>query len=156
MIKPTIGRVILFHPNKKSEMVFPALVCFVHNDALINVGGFDNNGNSFGATSVPLLQDGDEAPDFGAYATWMPYQLGQAKKTEELEKKWNAVEKPSLPELPDVPGVSGSAGMEELPKVLDAAVPRGENIERIVIGPSELDDLMPGSTVAPDAEEPTV
>ena len=73
MIKPSIGRVVLFHPSKKSELVYDAHICFVHNDALINVGGFDNNGNAYGATSVALLQEGDEAPNFGAYATWMPY-----------------------------------------------------------------------------------
>lgn len=155
MIKPSIGRVVLFHPNKKSELVFPALVCFVHNDSLINVGGFDNNGNAYGATSVPLLQEGDEAPNVGAYAEWMPYQVGQAKKTEELLKmtkeglelaKENLGAFQALSEIPApvlTPGVSGSAGMEDLPNVLNAAV----------IAPDELDELMPGSTVVKPGDE---
>lgn len=126
MIKPTIGRVVLFHPNKKSELVFPAFVCEVHNDALINVGGFDNNGNAFGATSVPLLQDGDEAPDFGAYAEWMPYQKGQAAKTEELEKQMKEFTAPPDDEMKPGPGV---------------------------ISPAEVDELMAGSTVVKPGDE---
>lgn len=132
MIKPTIGRVVLFHPNKKSELVFPALVCCVHNDSLINVGGFDNNGNAYGATSVPLIQDGDEAPDHGAYATWMLFQLGQAAKTEEMVKL-----------------------MKETNKPAQAIVQNVDHVERIVIGPSELDTLMEGSTEAPGMAEPS-
>jgi hypothetical protein len=31
-----------------------------------------------------LIQDGDERPD-GCFAEWMPYQKGQAAKTEQLE-----------------------------------------------------------------------
>ena len=80
MIKPTIGRVVLVHRFKDGEKVStqpePALVCYVHSDAMINVGGFDANGQPFSFTSCTLLQDNDVAPKFttGAYAEWMPYQ----------------------------------------------------------------------------------
>ena len=52
---------------------------------MVNVAGFDANGNPFKATSVQLLQDDDQPNTVGAYAEWMPYQKGQAEKTEQLE-----------------------------------------------------------------------
>ena len=85
MIKPTIGRVVLIHRIVGGQPVSPqpepALVCYVHNDRLINVGGFDANGQPFARTSVQLLQDDDAAPAnivTGAYAEWMPYQKAVA------------------------------------------------------------------------------
>ena len=148
MIKPSIGRVVLFHPSKKSELVYDAHICSVHNDALINVGGFDNNGNAYGATSVALLQEGDEAPNFGAYATWMPYQIDQSAKTEALKKQMKEFIAPPDDEMKPVPGmvpgILGSSGV----------VIAEDSVERITIGPSELDDLMAGS-VAPGMAVPS-
>lgn len=83
MITPTIGRVVLVHRGA-SDQAEPGLVCYVWNDRLINVGGFDRNGLPFSATSVQLVQD-DEAPSHSVWAEWMPYQKGQAAKTEALE-----------------------------------------------------------------------
>ena len=74
MIHPTIGRVVLFRANKTQSVPFPALVCKVHSDRMINVGGFNESGGSLAATSVPLLQDDDLPPETGYYAEWMPYQ----------------------------------------------------------------------------------
>ena len=86
MIKPTIGRVVLVRRfldgAPLSPQPEPALVCYVHSDRMVNVGGFDANGKPFAATSVQLLQDDDAAPGLisGAYAEWMPYQKEQAAK----------------------------------------------------------------------------
>ena len=74
MIQPTIGRVVLFRANKQQVEPFPALVCKVHSDRMINVGGFNDSGGAFGGTNVPLLQDDDLPPETGYYAEWMPYQ----------------------------------------------------------------------------------
>jgi len=53
---------------------------------MINVGGFDANGTPFAYTSLPLWQDaGATGISSGAHAEWMPYQKGQAAKTEALE-----------------------------------------------------------------------
>ncbi len=87
MIKPTIGRVVLVQRRPGStdpSQAEPALVSYVWSDTLINVGGFDHNGAPFAHTSLKLLQDDEEAPEH-AYAEWMPYQKGQAAKTEALE-----------------------------------------------------------------------
>lgn len=37
-----------------------------------------------------LLQDNDRAPKDAAYCEWMPFQKGQAAKTEQLERQAGA------------------------------------------------------------------
>ena len=87
MIKPTIGRVIIvkratpFTP----EDGIPALVCRVWSDRCINAAGFNEGGTPVSFSSLTLLQDDDTPPPSGPYAEWMPYQKGQAAKTEALE-----------------------------------------------------------------------
>jgi hypothetical protein len=89
MIVPTIGRVVLVHRGM-SDQAEPAFVCYVHNERLINVGGFTKNGAAFSATSIQLVQEGDEIKNPKYYAEWMPYQKGQAAKTEALEQQLQA------------------------------------------------------------------
>jgi hypothetical protein len=36
---------------------------------------------------MPLIQDGEKPPQQDPYAVWMPYQKGQAAKTEALEAR---------------------------------------------------------------------
>lgn len=88
MIKPTVGRVVWFYPEIDDEHFedqgkgpFAAMVCAVHSDFLINVVVFNEHGESEGRCDVTLVQEGQPVP-FGAYAEWMPYQIGQAKKHE--------------------------------------------------------------------------
>ena len=77
MIKPTIGRVVLVIRGA-SDQAEPALICYVWNDRLINVGGFCCNGSPFALTSLRLLQDDDAAVTGQPYAQWMPYQKAVA------------------------------------------------------------------------------
>ena len=105
MIKPTVGRMILYTPpawdkqGPKGMAVGTGKECAgiivaVHGDKCINAVVFDGNGEAFSKTSVNLLQDDDkpycdgEGNDLGGYCKWMEYQKGQAAKTEELEKKF--------------------------------------------------------------------
>jgi hypothetical protein len=92
VIKPTIGRVVWFHPatNSAESGFAPAPICaaivaYVHSDICVNLAVFDGNGVSHSKTSVTLIQDADEAPAGGYYCEWMPYQKGQAAKTEAAE-----------------------------------------------------------------------
>lgn len=79
MIKPTIGRVVLVHRGN-SPQPEPALICYVHSDTMINVGGFDKNGKPFEACSIQLYQgDNDVVVNVNFYAEWMPYQKKQAE-----------------------------------------------------------------------------
>lgn len=74
MITPTIGRVVWVTRPGLSDQKEPALISYVYGDRMINVGGFDRSGTPFCATSVPLIQDDEPAPESGTYAEWMPYQ----------------------------------------------------------------------------------
>lgn len=89
MIKPTVGRVVWYWPSggdnvTTNDAVQPlaALIAYVWNDTIVNLAVFDHNGKAFNKTSV-LLRD-DPLSDC---ASWMPYQLGQAAKTEAAEAK---------------------------------------------------------------------
>lgn len=86
-ITPTPGRIVWYHPAQNDgmstlyEQPLAAIVCCVWDDRRVNLSVFDANGNSHSRKDVTLVQPGDEKPN-GSYAEWMPYQLGQAAKTE--------------------------------------------------------------------------
>jgi hypothetical protein len=95
MIQPSIGRIVWFWPQKEAEAPNPdqpnaALVVYVWDDRMVNLAVFDSNGNSRGETSVTLLQDDDVPNAYGRFASWVPYQKGQAAKAESLEKQLSA------------------------------------------------------------------
>lgn len=88
MITPTIGRVVwVIRPSETLDIKQPevGLVTYVHGDRCINVAGFNSNGTPFSLTSLMLLQDDDAKPEGSNFACWMPYQKGQAAKTEALQ-----------------------------------------------------------------------
>lgn len=93
-IKPAIGRVVIFHPhatdvidNYLPGQGLAAQIAHVHTDSCVNLGVLDSNGKHHNRTSVLLIQPSDKAPEQGGYCEWMPYQKGQAAKTEALEKQ---------------------------------------------------------------------
>lgn len=87
MIKPTIGRVVWYKPSTNSgqagithgDQVHAALVAYVHSDTCVNLAVFDTHGNNYNLTSVALAQD-REAEE--GECQWMPYQVGQAAKSQ--------------------------------------------------------------------------
>jgi hypothetical protein len=93
MIKPTPGRVVWYYPVADGALVaidgpekpLAALIAHVHSDTLVNLSVIDSNGNSHGRCEIVLVQDGGEAAPKGRYCTWMPYQLGQAARTQAAE-----------------------------------------------------------------------
>lgn len=87
MIQPTVGRVVWYWPDgPKVDQPRAAIIASVHSDTCVNLLVIDENGGTHGATSVHLHQGGVSVPPL-PYAEWMPYQKGQAAKTEALEKK---------------------------------------------------------------------
>lgn len=84
MIKPTIGRVVLYNDGLSDQRV-PMLITYVHSGGRVNLGGFDQFGKPMQASSVRICSDGEDCRKFTA--EWMPYQKGQAKKTEALESQ---------------------------------------------------------------------
>jgi len=96
IIKPTIGRRLWYWPsqfdqgalaNKPSSTMTvnptgqpcDAGVCYVHGDRLVNLVVSDHLGTLHQRHSVTLVQNGETPPANTGYATWMPYQIGQAK-----------------------------------------------------------------------------
>lgn len=88
MIKPTIGRMVWFHQDGSLPEDQPnaAIVAYVHSDRLVNLTVCNSNGKTYAETSV-LLYQGDTDRPASRYCEWMPYQQGQAAKTEALEKQ---------------------------------------------------------------------
>lgn len=93
MIKPTVGRIVIFrakllpdsHPKESPEQA--AIVTKVHDDRRVNLTVFGHEGGFFTFKDATLVQPGDEAPADRAYCEWMPYQKGQAARAEQLEKQ---------------------------------------------------------------------
>ena len=89
MIRPTVGRVVWFYKYFQGhghKGPLAAIVAHVWSDTVVNLMVIEENGNPRSVTSVTLKQyEGAEMPACD-YAEWMPYQKGQAAKTESLEK----------------------------------------------------------------------
>ena len=96
MIKPTVGIVVLYKPLSHERQLgddgtgrWPALVCYVWSDTMVNLAVFDPNGIAKPHTSVTLAQD---APAEEGQCEWMPFQIGQAAQTESVLKRFeNAI-----------------------------------------------------------------
>ena len=94
MIEPTVGRVVWYRPDSydrakmavKDNDPLVGHVVAVWSSNMVSLAVFDANGELHQRTSIVLRQPEDEAPD-GAFCEWMPYQKGQAAKTEELERQ---------------------------------------------------------------------
>lgn len=96
MIKPTVGRIVWYTPSEfdraamtvhDDKQPLAGIVTYVWNDRMVNLLVTDHSGAPYAKTSVPLLQDDDPRPETGFFAEWMPYQKGQAAKTEAAEAR---------------------------------------------------------------------
>ena len=100
MIPPSHGRIVWYTPARKSgdfdsdgqvtqhdkQKPLAAMVVHVWSDRLVNLVVFDSNGTAHARTSVDLLQGDDADPVLGRFCSWMPYQLGQAARSEAASK----------------------------------------------------------------------
>lgn len=92
MIKPTVGRVVLFFqvngliPRELGKPL-PALVVYVHSDALVNLAVFDMYGHTHPVTNCRLVQPEETADLSNMFCTWMPFQVGQAPGAQDVQRR---------------------------------------------------------------------
>lgn len=94
MIEPTVGRVVWYWEHGKTmkdagEQPRAAMIAYVHSNRCVNISFLTCNGEQAARTSVVLVQDGDPLPDYD-FCEWIPYQKGQAAKTEQMEARLTA------------------------------------------------------------------
>lgn len=89
VITPAPGRIVWYHPAPNNnipqlyEQPLAAIVACVWDDRRVNLSVIDAYGHHHAVKDVMLVQPDTTAPDAGvAYAEWMPFQKGQAAKTE--------------------------------------------------------------------------
>lgn len=94
-IEPTVGRVLWFfsapgdplYGQQAPDEPLAAHVARVHGDGRVNVAVLDRDGNFHARQRVLLVQPDDLKPDDEPFCVWMPYQKGQAARTEEAEAR---------------------------------------------------------------------
>lgn len=97
IIKPTVGRVVLYYPKRSEGMgggPLAAIVSAVHSDTVVSLVVFCPHGTTNSRKGVRLVQEGgDPATANEPHCEWMQYQKGQAAKTEQVsgdyEKRLN-------------------------------------------------------------------
>jgi hypothetical protein len=92
-IKPTVGRVVHYWVGGAPRGQIPppqpqaAIIAYVHpGERHIAIAWFDSLGQARNESFVPLWDGEGDQPD-GPHCAWMPYQKGQAAKTEQLEQR---------------------------------------------------------------------
>lgn len=92
-IQPTPGRIVWYWPSANDGVPslpgqpLAAIVASVHTDRRVNLSVIDSYGNHHARGNVSLIQPDDIRPQPGSFnfAEWMPYQIGQKAKTDELQ-----------------------------------------------------------------------
>lgn len=97
MIEPGIGRIVHFYPAGHAPGALPhaAMVVGISSERVINLAIWDHEGHHYHGTDVQLLQDDDVPTEGHCHAEWMPFQKGQAAKTEALQAQLAAPPAPA-------------------------------------------------------------
>lgn len=87
VIAPTVGRVVHFFPHGAASIEHAAIIAAVNEDGTVNLAWFQHDGLPAHHCNVRIIPAGEPDPELYAFARWMPYQLGQAAKTEAAERR---------------------------------------------------------------------
>lgn len=112
VITPAPGRVVWYYPSQDEinakafaygdpTKPLAATVAYVWHDRMVNLSVLDQNGTQFRRTSVLLVQPGDDTPANSQqpFATWMPYQIAQAKAQADVGTTGETSQPPQLQPL---------------------------------------------------------
>jgi hypothetical protein len=89
-IEPTVGRIVWYWPDASEHINYRlgeplrADICAVNSDGTVNLSVNDVRGCQTPRACVTLVQPDEPKPEH-SFCAWMPYQKGQAAKTEALE-----------------------------------------------------------------------
>lgn len=118
---PGIGRKVWFWPEGQAEGIqaHDATIVFVHDERTVNLRCSDHSGQSYTERRVTLvdLEATDQLVPVQGYATWMPYQIGQAKKDSEAEAKTKSPVSPANA-VATVLGLPGAGPVVVIPPVV--------------------------------------
>jgi hypothetical protein len=140
MIEPTPGRIVWFYPDVNDgraagptgPVPLAALVAKVIHERCVNLAVSREDGTTFGAQNIVLLQDGFTLSDPDrAYAEWMPFQKGQAAKTEAAQAATLAIA--------DLPAVQAPDLAPVYAKIDELAV----KVDQVLTAPAPALDLEP-------------
>lgn len=87
-IQPTVGRVVwyrCYELDRKAPQPEAALIAFVHDERKVNLCVIGHDGRTRPEENVMLVQPGDVVEVSGHFCEWMPFQKGQAAKTDAAE-----------------------------------------------------------------------
>jgi hypothetical protein len=91
MIIPTVGRVLWFYQyveGYQHKGPLAAIIACVIKEDEVNLMVIGQDGNPRAQINVPLIQGHEDGAVPGCdFCEWMPCQLGQQAKTEDLEEK---------------------------------------------------------------------
>lgn len=92
VIEPTIGRIVLFNGevDGADHRVRAAMIVSVVDRKTVHLHVFNHDGTTEAQLWVYLHQEDSPHRPTHPYAEWMPYQKGQAAKTEALEAQLKA------------------------------------------------------------------
>lgn len=131
MIEPTPGRIVWFYPDVNDGRTLSAtgprplaaIVARVIHERCVNLTVSREDGTTFGAQNVTLLQDGFTLSDAErAYAEWMPFQKGQAARFEAAKTEAPATAASATAPAPAAP----AADLEPVHAKIDAVIVRVE------------------------------
>ena len=88
-IEPSIARNLWYFPpldggRHEDGQPFAAILAGINDDGTVNLGVFARDGSPYGVQNVRLVQDGEAFDPEAEHAVWMPYQKGQAARTEQI------------------------------------------------------------------------
>lgn len=138
MIEPGIGRIVHFYPAGHAPGALPhaAMIVGISSERVINLAIWDHEGHHYHGTDVQLLQDNDVPTEGQCHAEWMPFQKGQAAKTEALQAQLAA---------PPVPQPAPQAQQQAAPVQQEAApVPQVADQAQPAPQPQAAPDPAPG------------
>lgn len=130
MIKPTQGRIVIYH---EGQVTFPAMVTEVVSDTSVHLKVFTVD-QIYSRPGIQLLQD-DDKPIGPHWAEWMEYQKGQAPASDAVKADLEKVK----------------AVVENLGKSLDAAISKLDGMSKVLDGfaslKADIDGLKKNATL---------